>query len=70
MACLTADKLGSTALLRETGLREDLEEDLLEEDFGGAPRGAPRRSNVNLSQDDKNAKKGSITQFQGRLQAL
>lgn len=38
--------------------------------FGGAPRGAPRSSNVNLSQDDKNAKKGSITQFQGKLQAL
>lgn len=38
--------------------------------FGGAGRGAPRSSSVNLSQDDKNAKKGSITQFQGKLVAL
>lgn len=37
--------------------------------FGG-PRGAPRSSNVNLSQDDKNAKKGSITQFQGKVMNL
>lgn len=37
--------------------------------FGGQ-RGAPRSSNVNLTQDDKNAKKGSITQFQGKIMSL
>ena len=33
--------------------------------FGGG-RGAPRSSNVDLSMDDKNAKKGSMGTFQGK----
>lgn len=40
--------------------------------FGGqgGARGPPRSTSVNLTQDDKNAKKGSIAQFQGKLMAL
>jgi len=38
--------------------------------FGGARGGPPRSTAVNLSQDDKNAKKGSIAQFQGKMVSL